>query len=86
MTWTNCFSLKKGKKGGQKHRLSDTYINKDYANVIKFIKITSNSTQNKQKIQKAQKDKNTNFPNDTVENADLQKPVLNKIRPLTNNA
>ena len=43
---------------GQKHGLPETYINKDYANVIKFMKITPNSTQNKrQKTQKAQKDK-----------------------------
>ena len=45
-----------------KHRLPDTYIIKDYANVIKFIKITSNSMQNRQKIQKAQNDKKINFP------------------------
>ena len=42
------------------------------------MKITSNSTQNKQKIQKAQNDKETSFPKETVENADLHKPVLNK--------
>ena len=40
-------------KRGQEHRLPDTYINKNYANFIKLIKITSNSTQNKQKAQKA---------------------------------
>ena len=42
------------------------------------MKITSNSTQNKQKIQKGQNDKETSFPKETVENADLHKPVLNK--------
>ena len=43
---------------GQKHGLPETFINKDYANVRKFMKITSNSTQNKrQKTQKAQNDK-----------------------------
>ena len=47
-------------KWGQKHRLPDTYINKDYAN-IKLMKITSNSTYNKQKIQKAQNDKKLVF-------------------------
>ena len=56
MTRTNCFH-----KRGQKHRLPDTYINKDYANVIKFMKITSNSTQNRQKTQKAQNDKKLVF-------------------------
>ena len=39
MTRTNC-----------KQRLPDTYIIKDYANVVKFLEITSNSTQNRQKI------------------------------------
>ena len=33
-----------------KQRLPDTYIIKDYANVVKFLEITSNSTQNRQKI------------------------------------
>ena len=51
MTRTNC-----------KHRLPDTYIIKDYANVVKFMKITSNSAQNRQKIQKAQNVKKTSFP------------------------
>ena len=44
------------------------------------MKIMSNSTQNKQKIQNAQNDKETSFPKETVENADLHKPVLNKIK------
>ena len=35
MIRTNCFH-----KIVQKHRLPETYINKDYANVIKFMKIT----------------------------------------------
>ena len=48
-------------------------------NVKKFIKLTSNSTQNKQKTQKAQKKKKTSFPKEFVENADFYKPVLNKI-------
>ena len=63
-----------------KHRLPDTYIIKDYANVIKFIKITSNSMQNRQKIQKAQNDKKINFPKEQEENVDLCKPVLRKIK------
>ena len=51
MTKTNC-----------KHRLPDTYIIKNYANVVKFMKITSNSAQNRQKIPKAQNVKKTSFP------------------------
>ena len=48
-------------------------------NVKKFIKLTSNSTQNKQKTQKAQKDKMNCFPKESVENADFYKHALNKI-------
>ena len=44
------------------------------------MKITSNSTHSRQKGQKAQSDKKTSFPNELVENADLHKPVLNKIK------
>ena len=36
-------------------------------------------TQNRQKTQKAQKDKITSFPKESVENADQYKPVLNKL-------
>ena len=43
------------------------------------MNITSNSTQNRQKTQKAQRDKKTSFPKELVENADLYKTVLNKI-------
>ena len=44
MTRTNC-----------KQRLPDTYVIKDYANVVKFLTITSNSTQDRQNpLQKAQ--------------------------------
>ena len=43
------------------------------------MKITSNSTHNRQKRQKAQNDKKTSFLKELVENADLHKPVLNKI-------
>ena len=42
------------------------------------MKITSNSTHNKQERQKAQNDKKKSFLNESVENADLHKPVLNK--------
>ena len=42
------------------------------------MKIISNSTQNRQKTRKAQKDKNTSFPKESVENADLYKPALRK--------
>ena len=44
------------------------------------MKITSNSTHNRQKRQKAQNDKKTSFLKELVENADLHKPVLNKIK------
>ena len=44
------------------------------------MKITSNSTHNRQKRQKAQRDKKTSFPKELVENADSHKPVLNKIK------
>ena len=45
------------------------------------MKITSNSTHNRQKRQKAQNDKTlTSFLKELVENADLRKPVLNKIK------
>ena len=44
------------------------------------MKITSNSTYNRQKIQKAQNDKKSRFLKELVENADLHKPVLNKIK------
>ena len=35
--------------------------------------------ENRQKTQKAQKDKKTSFQKETVENADFYKPVLNKV-------
>ena len=44
------------------------------------MKITSNSTHNGQKRQKAQNNKKNSFLKELVENADLQKPVLNKIK------
>ena len=44
------------------------------------MKIMANSTQNKQKIQKAQNDKETSFPKETVEKAYLHNSVLNKIK------
>ena len=49
-------------------------IYNDHGNVIKFVKVTSNSTQYK----KRRKTK-TSFPKESEENADLHKPVLNKI-------
>ena len=56
----------------------DTYINKDCANIIKFMEITSNSTQaEKTKIAEQEK---TSFLKELVENAHLHKPVLNKIK------
>ena len=47
---------------------------------MKIMKITSNSIHNRQKRQKAQNDKNNNFLNELVENADIRKPVFNKIK------
>ena len=44
------------------------------------MKITSNSTHNKQKRPKAQNDKKNSFLTELVENADLHKPVLNKMK------
>ena len=48
-------------------------------NVKMSIKLTSNSTQNKQKTQKVQKDKKTSFPKESVENTDFYNAALNKI-------
>ena len=42
-------------KWEQKHRLRDTYINKDCENVTKFMKITSNSTQQAEKTKSAER-------------------------------
>ena len=44
------------------------------------MKITSNSTRKRQKRQKAQNDRKTSFLKELVENADLHKPVLSKIK------
>ena len=44
------------------------------------MKITSRSTQNRQKTQKAQNDKKASFSKKSVENADLHEPVLSKIK------
>ena len=64
-----------------KNRTPDTYynINNDYAMLKKFIKLTSYSTQNREKTQEIQKDKKTSFPKETVENVEPSQPVLNKI-------
>ena len=43
------------------------------------MKITLNSRKNRDKTQKAQKDKKSSFPNVSVETADFYKSVLNKI-------
>ena len=43
------------------------------------MKLTSKSTQNRQKTQKAEKVKKTSFPKEPVENADFYKPVLKKV-------
>ena len=40
----------------------------------------ANSTHNRQKRQNAQNDKENSFLNELVENSDLHKPVLNKIK------
>ena len=44
------------------------------------MKNISNSTHNRQKRQKVQSDKKTSFLKELVENADLHKPVLNKVK------
>ena len=54
-------------------------LNNDYANGITFMKITSNSTYNRQKTQKSAERQQTSFPRESVETADLYKRVLNKI-------
>ena len=61
----------------QKHIASDTryYINNDYANDVKFMKVISNSTQCK----KAQKNKKLVFRKKIVENADFINPYWTKI-------
>ena len=42
---------------GEQFRVPDTYyISNDYTNVIKFMEITSNSTQNRQKTLNVKKD------------------------------
>ena len=49
-------------KWKQKYAIPETYyINRYYANVIKFMKIISNSTQNRQETQMLQKDKKLVF-------------------------
>ena len=51
-----------------KKTVLDTYYkNNNYANIIKFMKITLNSTENRQKTQKAQ----NGFSKESVQNADL---------------
>ena len=50
------------------------------------MKITLNSTQKRLKRQKVQSDKKTSFLKELVENADLHKLVLNKIKTTTNDA
>ena len=43
------------------------------------MRLTLTSTQNKQKIRNAHKEKKTSFSNESVENADFYKLVLIKI-------
>ena len=76
MTFTN-FLISENKNTDY---VRDTYINKDCENVKKLMKITSNSTHNRQKRQKVHNDKKTDFLKELVEHADLHKPVLNKIK------
>ena len=40
------------------------------------MKITSNSTQHRQKTKKVQKDKKNSFPKESLENPDLCKPCI----------
>ena len=60
----------------QKHKAPGTYyyVNNDYA-MLKSLHRIRHRTGRKQK---AQKDQNS-FPKESVENADLSKPALNKI-------
>ena len=46
--------------------------------MIEIMKITSNWKQSRQKKQSTERQKDS-FPKELVENADLYKPVLNKI-------
>ena len=49
-------------KSEQRDSVPDTYYtNSDYTNVVRFMKIKSNSTQDRQKTQKAQKGKKLVF-------------------------
>ena len=52
------------------------YLNNDYTHVTKFMKIRHITGR---KHKKAQKDKRTTFPKESVENPDMFKSVLNKI-------
>ena len=46
----------------------------------RFVMVTSNSTQNRQKKQEAQKDKQKKrLTKESVENADFYKPAMTKI-------
>ena len=62
-------------KRKQKHRVPDScYVNNNYGNIIKFMKVRSNLHNAKRgEIQKI------SFPRKLVENPGLYKPVLNKI-------
>ena len=52
-----------------------TYTSKNYIN---FRKVYNDGIEFK--TQKTQKDKKTSFPKERIENADLYKPVVNKMR------
>ena len=70
------------RKSENKNTVPDTcYIINDRANVIKFMNVRSNSTQCKN-----QKYKKLVSQKESLENADLYKPVLNKIMTTHNNA
>ena len=76
ITLTNCF-ISENKNTDY---VTPIYLFKACENVTKFMKITLNSTHNREKIQKAQNDKKTSFLRELVENADFHKPVSNKIK------
>ena len=60
-----------------KHKIPYTYyINNDFANVIKFMKITSNLTRTGRKQKKTPKN---SFQKESVENVDLHKSLMSKI-------
>ena len=62
-----------------KHKIPDThYLTNDFANVIKFMKVTSNLT-GTGRTKKTEKTHKNSFPKESVENANLYKSIMSKI-------